>query len=89
MSKSFILPIIKNPNTQRDSGVQAIIFRRDIWTEETAKQWLEEHKYKPIKKVHITTNYLRYRLLSPTRFESYFSITLDNGIILIMGYTLL
>ena len=75
--------------TQHDSGIQAIIFHKNTWTEDTARQWLEDHKYSPIKKVHITPNYLRYRLLPPSRFAGYFSKPLGNGIVLVVGYTLL
>lgn len=66
--------------------IQAILFDNKKWTTKKAKEWLRSHDYTPIKPVHITKNYLRYRLVDPQIF-SRFSITkLPNDIELVIGY---
>lgn len=45
--------------------VQAIIFSKKKWTATSARKWLKEHGYSPIKKAHGTEHYIRYRLRTP------------------------
>jgi len=65
--------------------IQAIIFDNKIWTEKTAKKWLKEHGYVPIKPVHKTLNFLRYRLLDPSLFNRFIMRKLPNNIELVIG----
>jgi hypothetical protein len=60
------------------SSIQAIIFDNKKWTTATARAWLKKHKYKPIKRVDKTLNYLRYRLVDPAKFKSFTMKTLDT-----------
>jgi hypothetical protein len=46
-------------------SIQAILFDRDYWDTKRAREYLKEFKFNPIKRVHITDKYLRYRLLQP------------------------
>lgn len=65
--------------------VQAVIFNNKKWDVNTARKWLKEHDYKPIKHVDKTENYLRYRIREPT-FANYVLKPLGNsGIRLIFG----
>jgi len=66
--------------------IQAIIFSRKIWTTELAEEWLKKHKYHPIKAVHITKNYYRYRLKDPSKLSGYRIKEIGKGIKLIIGY---
>ena len=40
-------------------------------------EWLKRHNYTPIKRVHVTKNYRRYRLIEP--IEKYTSRTVHLG----------
>lgn len=51
------------------SNLQAVLFDKNYWTKSKASSWLADHKYKPIKPVHVTNNYLRYRLKHPDDSE--------------------
>lgn len=59
--------------------MQAILFNKNHWTTNRAESWLGEHKYKPIKPVHVTTNYLRYRLQNPGQHQ-YRTVNLGNKV---------
>lgn len=61
------------------SNVQAIIFDKSKWTSNKALKWLINNNYYPIKNVHITKNYLRYRLIHPNEDQyKYRLFTLPN-----------
>lgn len=63
---------------------QAIIFDREKWTPAKAREWLESHNYKPIKRVHTTKTYYRYRISDPVKTTTYSTIPLKNGIKLVV-----
>lgn len=52
--------------------VQAILFDNKKWTEIKAKKYLKDRDIIPIKPVHKTTNFLRYRLQDPSLFKSFY-----------------
>jgi hypothetical protein len=68
------------------SSIQAIIFDNKLWTATTARAWLKKNNYTPIKRVHKTLNYLRYRLIEPTKFKSFIMKKTGTGIKLVIGY---
>jgi hypothetical protein len=68
------------------SHTQAILFDRNYWTDSKAKTWLRNHNYSPIKPVHTTNNYLRYRLTEPSNHIRYRTIVLGNRIKAVVGY---
>jgi len=55
-----------------------------MYTTKEAREWLRRHGYDPIKKVHKTENYLRYRLIKPKKTASYYTIDTKKGIKLVM-----
>lgn len=67
------------------SSIQAIIFDNKIWTTTTARAWLKKHKHVPIKRVHKTLNYLRYRLIEPSKFKSFIMKRVDVGVKIVIG----
>src|SRR5579885_2717298 len=77
-------------NTLKDrekfSNIQAIIFKKENWTENKAEKWLKMHNFNPIKNVHITENYLRYRLKNPNKLNEYRTYDIGNGIKLILEF---
>ena len=67
--------------------VQAILFDKTIYDEKKAAKWLKDHKIHPIKEVHVTENYYRYRLKVPDEDKyRYRTDDLKNGIKYIIGY---
>jgi hypothetical protein len=45
--------------------IQAILFHINKWTTDKARQYLKQNSFTPIKRVHITDKYLRYRITEP------------------------
>jgi hypothetical protein len=50
-------------------NIQAIIFQSDKHTTQDARKWLKKHDFTPIKRVHTTTNFHRYRIREPEDFQ--------------------
>lgn len=70
------------------SNLQSILFDKKIWSIPLSKQWLIKHHYHPIKPVHKTNNYFRYRLKYPYKNNKYRTIHLgkNTGIKAILEY---
>ena len=68
------------------NDAQAILFNKNMWSEKDAKNALNSLDLHPIKEVHITKNYLRYRIKSPKLFKSFRTEKYDNGIDIVIGY---
>ena len=65
-------------------SVQAILFEIDKWSTLSAKRWLRSHGFKPIKKVHTTDNYHRFRIKEPRDDYTYAIKDIGKGIKLIL-----
>ena len=65
-------------------SIQSVIFDKNYWKIASARKWLKEHDMVPIKPVHITTNFYRFRIREPT-FDIYNTKKLPNHIELILG----
>jgi len=46
-------------------NIQAVLFDKNYWNTTNARAHLKASNKNPIKRVHITDNYLRYRLIEP------------------------
>lgn len=46
-------------------NIQAILFNKDYWNTNEARTYLKKSNKKPIKRVHTTDTYHRYRLIEP------------------------
>ena len=68
------------------SKIQSILFDINEWTASKAQRWLSTHNYYPIKKVHVTPHYLRYRLREPLTSDNYRWIEFGNNIYAIIAY---
>lgn len=66
--------------------LQSILFNKNIWTLQTAKRWLFDHSYRPIKSVDITANFYRFRINSPpiSQNKRYYTKEMDDGVLFIM-----
>jgi len=63
-----------------NTKIQAILFKKDKFTADKARKFLKKHNYKPIKRVHKTDNYLRYRIRRPKKGTMYRLIDFGNDI---------
>lgn len=62
--------------------LQAILFNKKFYTLNTAKKWLNEHSYIPIKPAHETDNYFRFRMNQPEKGR-YYTVSISPGILLV------
>lgn len=69
-----------------NSNIQSVHFEKGKWTDAQCKRRLFYMGLKPIKAVHITPNFLEYRILSPTLFKRFITLKKRGGIQLIIGY---
>jgi len=53
------------------SRVQSVLFNRKSWNTDMARVWLKQNDFKRLKKVDITRNFLRYRILDPRQFRTF------------------
>lgn len=65
------------------SDIQSILFSKKYFDSTKARIWLKKHHYKPIKRVHITKSYLRYRLKTPDQ-GNYITKRIEKGIKIII-----
>lgn len=68
-----------------DGEVQSIMFERSKWTPRRARQWLLRHGYVPVKVMHPTKRYFRYRLNDPDLYVSFRTIRLGDGVLGVYG----
>lgn len=66
--------------------VQSVMFDKSKFTQSQAERTLNEMHYQPIKSVHITPNYYRYRIIDPARFHHLVTSHAQNGVLLVMGF---
>jgi len=69
------------------SYIQAILFDNKYYTTQEARKWLYDNDFKPIKKVHKTDKYLRYRITEPNNKDKYRIKKINNNINFIIGYS--
>ena len=73
------------------SVVQAVLFKKNNWNLQNSMKWLENNHFKP-KKVDITNNWFRYRLIEPINLKNegythYANKYIENeSIILVIAY---
>ena len=60
--------------------IQAILFEKDKFTADKAREFLKKHNYKQIKRVDKTTNFLRYRIRKPKKNAMYRMIDFGDDI---------
>ena len=57
------------------SKIQSVLFKKSNWNTTKARNWLKKNKIKPMKRVHTTLNYYRYRILKPNDKRFYYRIS--------------
>jgi hypothetical protein len=67
--------------------IQNIMFKKKYFTLNQANHYIKKHHYKPIKEVHETDNFYRYRLAEPSLFKRFRVLKLKRkGIRLTVGF---
>lgn len=61
-------------------AVQAVIFNKKDYTPTQCNKWLRIHRLRPIKAMHETENYYRYRISEPNPKANYMTKTVGKGI---------
>jgi hypothetical protein len=72
------------------NNIQSILFDKQYWTPQLAKEWLKLHNYKTHfgkKKYHETENMLRFRQSQPKKGSRYRIIKLGDHIEAVMMYS--
>ena len=46
-------------------NVQAVLFGINDWNTNDCRKWLTNHDYIPLKRVHKTNTFFRYRIIQP------------------------
>ena len=65
--------------------IQSVIFDKDYWSPKTAAIWLLQHSLHPIKEMHETEYYYRFRIRMPKKSDRYITKDLGNGIKIIIS----
>jgi len=60
-------------------SIQAVLFGISDWSTNDARKWLKNHNVTPIKNVHKTANFLRYRIKAPKYDEKCFTFLINRG----------
>ena len=68
------------------SEIQSVLFNKKGFTIKRAKAWLKRNNFKPIKKVDITKNFLRYRLTNPKKLKRFRTVVVTRNIRLVIGF---
>lgn len=66
-------------------NLQSVLFDKEIYTTGQAREWLEKHNIVPIKRVHTTENFYRYRIRNPKDFNRFFTKKIKYGIDFVFG----
>ena len=53
------------------NNIQAIIFNKKHFTPLSSNNWIKRHDFHPIKQMHETKHYYRYRIKEPKRGKIY------------------
>ena len=65
---------------------QSIIFSKEFYDTARARRWLKRHHYEPIKRVHETTRFLRYRIEEPDQKRYEYKIKpFTDGVRAVLG----
>lgn len=83
-NKKHLLFLIGSSNSLH-TEIQAVIINKKYGTLQKANRWIRNNGYHPMKSVHITKNYYRYRMQEPNYEEyRYKTKTLNDNIKLII-----
>lgn len=68
-------------------NIQSVIFDKLFFLPNESKKWLKKHNIKPIKKMHETAYFYRYRVKNPNYTKNrYYTLHVEPGIKFIISY---
>lgn len=67
--------------------IQAVLFDNKMFNTRSAARELRKMGVTPMKKVHKTTNKLRYRIQDPKKFTKLRTKSTTKGVEIIVGFT--
>lgn len=67
--------------------LHAILFDKKLFSLPNAKEWLRRHDYVPLKDVHETKGYWRFRISPPVK-GIYYSKFITDGILFVFSQQL-
>ena len=62
------------------SHIQSVLFDKEAYKPYEARMWLKRHDLTPIKRLHETEGFYRYRITKPSRNLKYRVISLGEHI---------
>jgi len=68
------------------SHIQAILFDKKKFDTKAARSWLKKNSMKPIKRVHSTGKYHRYRIREPRSDLQYRIKSIDRGVRAVISF---
>jgi hypothetical protein len=68
------------------SEIHSIIFKKKSYTTSRARYWLKKHNFKPIKRVHVTENFYRYRIEPPEKYKCFATKYITKDIAFVFGF---
>lgn len=71
---------MKRRDKYAPGSLQAILVKREYGSLNDAKFWVRRHHYSPIKPVHITDRYYRFRLREPKSSYDYRMVDLAKKV---------
>jgi len=60
--------------------IQSILFDKRYWNYPESLLWLRENDLKPIKPVHETLNFYRFRMYNPNPLKEYYTKEIMKGV---------
>jgi hypothetical protein len=64
--------------------IQSVLFPNDRYTSTEARAWLKKHHIIPMKRVHRTMTFFRYRIKPPEKYNRF--KTIGKEIKFVIGY---
>ena len=61
------------------SEIQSILIDKNYFTLEQANDWIKDKGFRPIKKVHETSNLYRFRITDPKLYSRFYVIPLAKN----------
>lgn len=66
--------------------IQSVMLKRSKFKNvKNGMKWIKKNKFKPIKRVHKTNNYFRYRLNQPNKYNKFRIKTINNNVKFVIG----
>lgn len=72
-------------NSIKKMYIQSILINKRLLNKVKAKEYVKKMGYKPIKKVHETKNYYRFRINDPSLFDVFVTKKINDTVTIVFG----